>query len=258
MRRGGLFIVSILLPVMVVAYTDTDLDGVDDAVDRCPDSSFDEIVGSDGCALERLSDDGHLTIEAGMNIGPGERAQIVGLDYRRGAVELSIRSSFRYRSDSDDGGINDSSLYLSYSTELAGYWGIRLSGGLIAPAYDPDGGERRIDTALWVTIMYDRDRYIVEGSYGYRWVGDSGMADIRYRDSESLSLSVGYLVRDDLYMGASYGISDSIYGDGVDRIYSIDTLYTLNEKWFAGARWSRVSGDEGDDDYLSLRVGYRY
>ena len=50
-----LLLLILLLPLWLFAYSDNDLDGVEDKDDLCPNTSLAEIVDDTGCTIEYLT-----------------------------------------------------------------------------------------------------------------------------------------------------------------------------------------------------------
>ncbi|SHO80350.1 hypothetical protein MNB_SV-15-248 [hydrothermal vent metagenome] len=48
-----IFILIITILINLYGYTDLDFDGVDDAIDKCPNTSFEDEVGEDGCPYNK-------------------------------------------------------------------------------------------------------------------------------------------------------------------------------------------------------------
>jgi len=88
-------LVVILATSGAFAYQDFDIDGVDDSVDLCPNTPFDELVDENGCSKSQKPkrsrrEYGHLTLKVGTDI------------YRDSDYEddesLNLYANYRYRS----------------------------------------------------------------------------------------------------------------------------------------------------------------
>ena len=54
-KMKKLLILFVILPLWLFAYSDNDLDGVEDKNDLCPNTSLIEIVDDTGCTIEYLT-----------------------------------------------------------------------------------------------------------------------------------------------------------------------------------------------------------
>jgi len=77
-------IVTLFLPIYLVAQ-DLDLDGVDDEVDECPNSSFSDIVEKNGCKSETLNREWSVNL-------------LYGNSYFENTLSHFFQSDFKYKS----------------------------------------------------------------------------------------------------------------------------------------------------------------
>lgn len=108
------------------AFVDNDLDGVDDSIDKCPNTPFDQIVGQDGCPIRKIGQEqqsgikGRFYFKVGLVYNTDNSndstisATSIAYAYKGFYVSLST-NYYLYDSIVKNGGLGDSFLYLSYS-----------------------------------------------------------------------------------------------------------------------------------------------
>ena len=135
-----------LLTLPLFAYSDFDLDGVDDAVDRCPNTPLTELVDIYGCTTKNLEGDHHFDIIAGLSLSQFNENTLNALDpndtdtvtttlqadyyYKNFSLQAST-SYFNSQSQSySDSGQNDSFIGAYYQFNPFTSLNLQLGGGL--------------------------------------------------------------------------------------------------------------------------------
>lgn len=260
MRFRHLILLS-ALTLSLFAYTDSDLDGVDDADDRCPNTPISDLVDETGCTIESLESPHHFSLQLGLNHHAGTTTQTAQLDYYYHDFTMELYGAFDYETDSDESGFNDTWLWAYYALYPADALQLRFGAGAIFPAYDPADESNRIDYGVSVSLSYAQGRLNPFGGYSYTWVDDeapegSGWA---YRNIHAFYMGLGYFVGEDLYVSAAYNFSQSIYEDNKDlQSASADVSYTIDSHWFARGSYTRALGGLEYDNYFSVQIGYYF
>lgn len=260
----------IVLAMPLMAFTDSDLDGVEDILDRCPATPSLELVGPDGCTLEKGVDKRReaLRFDAVFGLGYSESnpdaldqdetvITSLQLDYYEGDLTLqAVLSS--YRSDSDSG-LNDTYLNAYYELYNEDLLSIKAGAGIILPTYDTSYGNEATDVMFSLSMMQQVGDAAWFAGYTHTMVNDRNVrsAGLYYQNTHSLSVGAGYNLRHDLYGSISYYHSDSIYrGSEAIRSLSLYLFHAVDERWFTTFMYANGLSDTASEHILSLRLGY--
>jgi len=270
LKNINTFLLFIFLPVGLFAYVDKDMDGVDDVDDKCLYTPFMDIVNSEGCSTETLVSKYHFDITTGLSYGNIDYNTLsktdtlttsFGLTYYYENFSCSLSSSF-YSNKSDDysdSGINDTYLALDYIIFDSALY-MSIGSTLILPTYDNSYGTNNLDYALNVNLGYNIGNFNYFTSYGYTWINDTDVADyVYYQDTNSLSIGLGYIFSSPLYASLAYNQSESIYKKIEQiRTASVYLFYSLSQDFFTNFSYAYGLSDTASDNYLSIKLGYKF
>jgi len=264
MKYFKLYLLSLLLTSSAFAYTDNDIDGVDDSVDQCLNTPFDVLVGENGCAFGKKNN-GALTLKIGTDISfnkPSDSSTNLNFfaNYSYNNWDTSLSNSNYTSYDNVSGGSSKAGdLYLS-----AGYLfkydalHTKLSLGSKIATADEGVGTGENDYFASVNLNYyvspKQDFFLY---YGYTMSGDS--AEIDYEDFSSISVGVGYAMSDKWYSGISYDYSGTniAYGESY-KAFSWFNSYSFTEHFFATVNYAHGLDDFSYDHTLSLKLGVTF
>ncbi len=267
-------IMLLLGSMMLFAYTDMDLDGVDDAVDKCPNTPITDLVDVNGCSIKSVIVEQHYDIILGasysnMSYSAGEQTDTytgsVQLDYYRGSFSVQLLTSW-FDSDSDsysDSGTNDTTLAAYYRFKPTSSLTLNLGAGIVFPTYDSDLSNNNTDFTASANISYSLKNANLFAGYNYTVVGDDDIHEanrtILYQNTNSFSVGAGYYFTPKIYGSLSYYRSDSIY-KSIEDIESLSAyaFYSIDTHWFATASYAYGLSDSASDNYVALRVGYYF
>ncbi len=261
MKYFKLYLISLLLTSSAFAYTDNDIDGVDDNVDQCLNTPFDVLVGENGCAFGKTNN-GALTLKVGTDISfntSSDASKNLNFfaNYRYNNWDVSLSNSNYTTYDSVSGGSSESGdLYLS-----TGYLfkndalHTKLSLGSKLATADEGVGTGENDYFASLNLNYylgqKQDFFLY---YGYTMSGDS--ATIDYEDFSSISIGTGYAMSDRWYSGISYDYSGTNVTDGDSyKALSWFNSYAFSEKLFATVNYAHGLDDFSYDHTISLKLG---
>lgn len=267
----NILILLIISSLNLFAFSDYDMDGVEDKSDKCPNTSFSELVDINGCTTESLASPHHFDIIFGMDYAETNYATLeksdtitktLQLDYYYDDFSLqAIVSHYNSTSTtSKNSGINDSFLGAYYSIKPDDKLTVRLGGGIIVPTYDDELNNNNTDYTASLNLSYMLDNVNLFGGYGYTIVTDDDISNsVTYQNTNSYSIGIGFYPKEKLYVSASYNSSDSIYV-GVDKINtaSIYAFYTIDENWFSNFSYARGLSDTASDNSISFKLGYYF
>jgi hypothetical protein len=262
------------LSASLLAYNDYDMDGVDDKIDKCPNTSFSELVDISGCTIKSLKSSHHFDIIVGIDYSQKNYdtledtetfSQSLQIDYYYKNFSLQASSSY-YNSQSttyNNGGMNDSFLGAYYKLKPSKELTVRLGTGVIISTYDTDLNNNNTDFTTSVSLSYTLKKVNIFGGMSYTIINDDDIDTVDtlvlYQNTSSQNIGVGFYPTAKSYMSIGYNISDSIYKD-VDKIktLSFNAFYNIDANWFATANYAFGLSDTASDNYASLRLGYYF
>ena len=270
MKQNLLFILSILMSINLYAYTDSDMDGVDDALDKCPNSLLTDLVDINGCTKKSLISPHRYDFIIGLNYSDSDYrtlnatdtlASSLQVDYYYKQFSIQASTSF-FKTDSgdySDNGLYDSFLGASYIINTTDKLSVSLSAGLILPTYDTELDNNNMDYTASVNLSYALENINIFGGYSLTLVNDDDIGDITYQNTNSFNAGLGYYFSNKLYMSASYSVGDSIYS-GLEDIETATVYgyYTIDQDRFVTLSYSSGLSDTASDNYLSLRLGFLF
>ena len=262
----------LLTALSLHAYSDFDMDGVDDKQDKCPDTLFSELVNSDGCPIKNLQSYHHFDIIYGFDFyqtsyttleNSDTLSQSLQLDYYYKKISLQLSSSY-YNSTTasfNDSGVNDSFAGLYYKIETNSNLKIRLGLGAIIPTYNSQLNNNNTDYVGSADLSYLYNNINIFATYSYTMINDSDMLEdgILYQNSNAYGMGLGFYPTSKLYISAAYSSSDSIYL-GVEDIEtaSVYGLYSIDRHWFGTLNYAYGISPSASDNFASLRIGYYF
>ncbi|QOY54425.1 DUF3187 domain-containing protein [Candidatus Sulfurimonas marisnigri] len=253
------------------AYSDKDLDGVDDSLDQCPNTYFSELVDMNGCTIENLSGEHHFDIIYGLNFTKADytttektdtTTQDLQLDYYYRNFSLQIISSYyNYNNKTyDKSGMNDLFIAAYYKLSPTNELTLRFGAGVTIPTYDSLLNNNNSDYTASMNIGYKLESINLFAGYSYTIINDDDVAGVAsYQNTNSFTAGAGFYPQKNLYVSGSYNNSDSIYTN-VDTIRTISlyTFYNIDANWFASFSYSYGVSDSASDSSTSFRVGYYF
>jgi hypothetical protein len=246
---------TLLLSSSLLAFQDHDIDGIDDAHDRCPNTPFDAFVDKNGCAVtvNKQSSNanywGAVTLKVGSTIQRDDEYEddeyvdlFANYRYHDWDISVSNSRSTTQSSVTDDNSDSDNDIYITggYTLPLP-HARVKLSAGTKIV----DSNSNR-DNDYFAGINYDyflnrkQDIFLYGG---YTISGDDDSID--YDDYASFSIGTGYSVTRPWYSAVSYNYTGSNYPDGeAEEGLTWYNSYSLNKNIFATASYTY-----GLDDY---------
>ena len=279
MKKRLLYFIPILISINLYAYTDNDMDGVDDAIDKCPNTLLTELADVHGCPIESLVSPHRYDVIVGVNYSDSDYRTLNTTDTFATSLQLdyyykqfSIQASTSYftteGTDYEDSGLYDSFIGASYSLNKIDNLSISLSVGVILPTYDAVLDNNNMDYTASVNLSYAINNINIFGGYAFTLINDDDVdwvdADgndnnTNYQNTNSFSGGLGYYLNNKLYMSASYSSSDSIYKNVEDiQTANIYGYYTINKDMFTTVAYSYGISDSASNNYLSIRLGFLF
>ena len=276
----------IICSAVIWGYSDLDMDGVEDSVDRCPNTSLLELVDINGCTVKELGNPHHFDVILGASysqINPNTQektdtyAASLQADYYYKDFSLQLSTAYFDSQSSlvSSSGTTDTFLGAYYQFTPLTSLNVRLGGGLLLPTFDAENN--LLDYTASMSLSYLLDDFNLFGSYSYTIINDETInytdvnndpVSINYANTNAYNIGVGYYPTAKLYTSIAYNSSESIYdkiitGSSVERVEALNTasaylFYTVSEEWFATASYAYGLSESASDHYMSVRLGYYF
>ena len=263
------------------AYVDADLDGVDDSVDKCPNTPFMELVDIDGCTKKVLVPKykkHHFDIIVGANFSTSDYASLsqtdtlstsLQLDYYYDNFSLQLSGSY-YKMQSDlysNEGFNDSFVGVAYSLKKEGLV-MRFGLGALLPTYDAALNNNKTDYSASLNVSYAIKNFNIFGGTIYTKIEDEDVIlqdssgntySYIYQDTVALSGGAGYYFTKSLYGSLSYSRSQSVYSNLEDiETLSLYGYKSIDQNWFVTLFYAYGLSESASDHALSVKLGYYF
>jgi len=263
-----LLLPTIFFAINLLAFTDSDFDGVEDSLDRCPNTPFTDLVDVSGCVKKSLVSLHHYDIIVGASYSDSDSQTLNLTDTISGSFQVdyyyknfSLQASTSYFNTSSEGfsdtGFYDSFVGVAYQFKPIEELSLRVSGGALLPTYETTLNNNNTDYTVSLNLSYSISDVSLFTGYSYMFMNDDTTIDVVYQNTNAYNLGIGYYFTNKLYMSASYNASNSIY-DGVEDIEtaSFYGYYSINENWFSTFSYAKGISDTASQNYASLRLGY--
>ena len=261
------------LPTLLYGYIDSDFDGVDDKEDKCPNTPLSDLVDTSGCTIESLISYHHYSIFSGLaymdsNYQTLSKTKTYIASFEAYYYYKNFLADFQtsyYNSDtstSDDNGLGDSYINISYRYYLNSNLYIAPTLGIVLPTYDNGLNNNNLDYYLAASLDYQYNQIDLYAGYGYTIINDDDYNDenfsINYQDTSSYYFGFGYDFQK-LYTTLSYNFTNSIYKDVED----IETLmflinYQLENGIYLNSSYAYGLSDSAADNYISIKIGWMF
>jgi len=261
-----LFWFFLILHVSLFAYSDMDLDGVEDTYDSCPDTLFSDLVDERGCPIHSLVSPHHFDIITGLSYGQHDEYTLQESD----ALSLSLQADYYYKDFSaqlsvstysfeDESALNDTTLSIFYKFSLLQTLSLRLGSTIILPTYETGLNNEATDYAGSAELIYTFEDNTLFSGFSHTFVNDTDVETIIYQDTNAFSFGYGHYFSSKFYASVAYYYADSIYRD-IESIQSTSAYmyYAIDDNIFTTFTYSYGLSDSANDHYAGLRIGYYY
>jgi len=283
MRKFFIFVLLFLLSTALYAYSDSDMDGVDDKVDKCPNTPFMELVDINGCTIKKLAvlhnNPHHFDIIIGANYtgsnfttapATNTYSSSLQIDYYYKDFSLQASTSY-YTTDGDSysaNGLNDSFIGAAYMFHFQKALTLRLSAGALLPTYNSVLGNNNTDYTASLNLSYLYKKINLFAGYIYTIVNDDDVTvtlsngtqyNYEYKNTNAYSIGSGYYLSNSLYMSIAYNNTQSVY-KGIDDAKSVSlyAYYGINRHWFMNFSYAYGLNDVASDHAASIKLGYYF
>ncbi len=272
-------ILVLILSVNIYAYSDFDMDGVEDKVDLCPNTPLSELVDINGCSIKSLKSPHNFDIILGVNFSQTNYDSLENTDtftqtlqvdyyYKNFSFQASTGYYTSESSSYSNSGMNDSFLGLYYKFKPLNALSLRVGVGALLPTYDAPLNNNNTDYTTSLSVSYLLENINLFGGVGYTLINDDdktityddgSYSNVKYQDTLSYNFGIGFYPTSKLYVSTSYSSVDSIYdGSGTIDSASLYAFYNISSKYFASFNYAYGLSDLASDNYLSVRIGYYF
>lgn len=232
------------------------MDGIANNLDQCPQSKLTDIVNAQGCVVEKLHFLKEHTLDLAVGISHYKFKQSSDdvnnffASYRYDNFRASLYTS-TYKSFSGEDSTEDVTFSGSYRFDTPNVL-YTLGGGVYYPTKASKGNE--IDPFIYLGIRY------LHKSFDFNvQLQRTFMQDFKTHDSNSLSLTTGKLLTNQLYTALGYRWQESIYKKN-RRLQSlfIQSEYFINDTWYVAVDVSKGLNKNAIEYSSSLLLGYTF
>lgn len=245
-----------LLFVNLMASIDSDMDGVDNDVDNCPNTPFFELVDKTGCTVKKLvvKEDDHYDIMIGggyVKIDDGSNDTYISFmaDYYHKDLIFSLFTQ-SYSQNNPHAG-NDLYLSVNYKIIMDALT-MKFGPGMVLPVASDSSNET--DYFLNLNLKYKIDDFDFSLYYKYTFMNDEFT-----QDTDTKAVSIGYYFQNTTYLNLSYSTEKSVY-KSIEDIENLTFMvnHAFNAHWFVNVRASEGLSDSASDFSTVLNVGYYF
>lgn len=266
-----IFLLLFMMMSALFAYTDSDMDGVVDNTDQCPNTPITELVDIRGCSVEALTSDHRYDVIVGgsysqIDYNTNEKtdtyATTLQLDYFYKKFSVQATTAY-YSSESatySSNGLTDTTLAAYYLVPINDSLRIRLGAGVILPTFDSTLSNNNADYLGSISASYSINRLNLFAGYSFTMINDDDIPNqITYQNTHAYSAGLGYYVTPKWYTSASYYKADGVYETMQDlKSASIYNFYSIDKHWFSSLNYTHGLSDSTSDHAASLRLGYAF
>ncbi|MEA1892215.1 MAG: hypothetical protein U9N33_05820, partial [Campylobacterota bacterium] len=262
-----IILIFLLYSSKLTAYQDYDIDGVEDAIDRCPNTPFDKLVDKWGCPKNDTYY-GSITFKIGSDINIDQDNEQLNnlnfyLNYRYYKWDFSISNANYTVLDTpsnifkETGDIYMTAGYSINSDSLSSkiYVGAKVSTSRIDEENDTYMGTGEDDYFAALNLNYFLNtKQNIFLYYGYTISGDSSYVD--YKNTNTYSFGSGYALNERWYSALSYEYSSSAYEDtDAYKAVSWFNSYSFSKNYFATINYAYALNDMSYDHAISIKLG---
>jgi hypothetical protein len=247
----------------LLAYSDRDMDGVEDRADLCPDTLLTQLVDLTGCTVKNLVSPHHFDIVLGESYTWDDTVNIksssLQLDYYYKDFSLQLFSSY-FDLEGDNyasSGQNNSYLNAFYKKDINDDFLIRFRAGVSFPTYRD--AQNRTDYRLSLYGRYQQEKIRIFGAIGCSLIGDKESNGSRLVDGEILfyNFGLGYNFKDTFYGSLGYSYSESLFNSSRDiETLSLYGYYAFNVNWFSTLDYKYGLSQTAIRERVGLKLGY--
>jgi len=253
----------LLFSSSLLAFEDQDIDGVSDSYDLCPDTPFDDIVNTQGCAHnQKIS--GKFTFQIGSDISFEKLSDISNnlnlyVNYHYAQWDFSLSSTNNNFTNLNTTNTSENDLYFTVG-HLFQYEQLNTKASLGTKFAFMDNDDIQRDNDYYASIhldYYTSTTHNVFLYYNYTVSGQS--TNTVYNDFASASLGTGYMFTPKWYSALSYNYSGSPYPGVKDyKALSWFNSYNFTKDLYITCNYAYTLNNSTAQHILSLNIGVHF
>lgn len=261
-------LLSMVLGTMILfsQEIDSDIDGVIDSLDICPNTPFLTEVNAKGCAVSVIllpedskNDSWDININYGitndldmLNINKKHSVSIQTNYYREDWI-YSVRMSGQYNNNNYV--IKDSILKVKKRFKFKEYLKVYIGGAVRLPSYNYLGNHT--DYTLYLSsTYYPVDKVSIFVGVNYTFINDEPLI-APLKDITNFYIGGGYFYNKDLYMNISYTSTQAKFKSSkTDNAIMSTVYYQISDKWFTSITYSHELYEKNMDNSINIHLGY--
>jgi len=262
------FLISIIFTTLILFSQDidSDIDGVIDEFDECPNTPFLTEVNSKGCTVSIIlfpEDSKNDSWDIDINYGINNDLDMLNISKKHSlAIQsnyyvddwiYSFRTSGHYNNTHYV--VKDTILKVKKRFKLKEYLKLYIGGAVRLPSYNYLGNN--IDYTIYLSATY----YPVEKvslfvGLNYTFINDEPLI-APLKDTTNFYIGGGYFYNKDLYMNISYTYTQSKFKNSeADNAIMTTIFYQITDKWFTSITYSHELYEKAVDNSINLHLGY--
>ncbi len=243
--------VFLLLFNLVFAYVDEDLDGVDDAVDKCPGTPFDVLVNADGCPLEEKGNY-YLKLSSSFSSDKGNSSLVsyLTLAYANQNWYFSITGSYILDGYSSEKDVGDTYIFGSYIFPFKNVY-TQLGLNIKLPTSE---SSKNLDytPSILIDVFFDPYDVFFYGNYTIT-------EEENLKNSYSFSVGFGQQLLDTVYYSFSFDYSQANVSNQDDEYYITGyIIYDITRDYYISILYSQGINKDAVDYTIFGKVGVRF
>ncbi len=250
-----IFFLILAATTLAFAYSDSDLDGVEDRYDKCPNTVLTDLVDKNGCTIKSLVSPHRFSVSIGYSKAETKDTnettltQSVGIYYGYKDFSLAIStSSYDYENSTvTDSGMNDTTVGAYYRFYPSNTLSVQIGGGFILPTYD--ASHNKTDYFASGNLGYQLGVFNVFGGGTYTKINDDDIDGVvEYQNTLKTQYGLGATLFDKAYLSYYLSTSDSVYkGDPKIKTSTIFLSGYFNQHLsLSGSYTKQISGFTND------------
>jgi hypothetical protein len=266
------FISFFLLVLELHAYVDSDLDGVADSDDRCPNTLLSEQVDAKGCVIKTLYREYHFDVVYGFNYA--DTAPLVSQHLN--IPSFSLRADLYYKNyylqsytayylNSDknaeiQSGFYDTYIGGGYQKYFFNTLFVSVGAGALLPTYKDKVVDNGTDYQTQASLSYVNKSYTLFGSYAYTFINDTDKTQVStFKNTNAYTLGAGRYWSKKSYVSASYNFTNSVYAGTADiTTAGVYVSYTINSHKYFIFRYAYGLSKSANPNSFSLLIGHHF
>ena len=241
----------LLITNLKAEFIDSDLDGVEDSKDKCPNTPLFVLVNKDGCGVKNLKED-NVTYSLSLGYFYSKDTTSYSSTYLNFSFSYKNFSGFIENSkySSTTSGLDDTTIALYYTLNKKLIYTIGV--GAYLPT-NSDIKNNKTDPFISLKIAY-----IYKNFDTYILYQKTFMQDSNSYNSNLYTFNIGYNFTKKLYTSISYQQSDSIYQkEQTSKSINLFLSYYIKDNIFINTSYSKGLNSYTNNSF-SFAIGYDF